>query len=63
MAIRNLLSFHSDKDEAIEELKEGGFGFHEIWKNLPSWIADLDIEAIRKEVGITNALTTTSKTQ
>lgn len=42
------------KEEAIKEMTEGDFGFHEIWKNLPSWITDMDIEVIRKEVGITN---------
>ncbi|MBN1904573.1 MAG: dual specificity protein phosphatase family protein [Deltaproteobacteria bacterium] len=37
------------KEEALKELKEGGFGFHEIWKNLPSWFEKLDIEAIKKQ--------------
>ena len=40
------------KEEAIREMTEGGFGFHEVWQNLPSWIADLDIESIRKDAGI-----------
>ena len=37
------------KEEAIKEMKEGGFGYHGIWKNLVSWIEKLDIEAIKKE--------------
>lgn len=40
------------KKQAIEEMTRGGFNFHEVWVNLPPWIADLDIEAIRKEAGI-----------
>ncbi len=40
------------KEEAIREMTQGGFGFHEVWKNLPSWIADLDIESIRRDAGI-----------
>ncbi|MCE9553690.1 MAG: tyrosine-protein phosphatase [Planctomycetes bacterium] len=40
------------KEEAVREMTQGGYGFHEIWPNLPAWIKDLDIEAIRKEVGI-----------
>lgn len=40
------------KDEAIREMKEGGYGFHEIWANLPNWIRDLDVAAIRKKAGI-----------
>ena len=40
------------KEEAIREMKQGGYGFHEIWPNLPAWLKDLDIEAIQKEAGI-----------
>ncbi len=43
------------KEEAIREMTDGGYGFHEVWKNLPKWINDLDVEAMRKEVGITSA--------
>jgi len=35
------------KEEAIREMTGGGFGFHEIWDNLPPWIQSLDIEALR----------------
>jgi hypothetical protein len=34
------------------EMTLGGFGFHEVWQNLPDWIADLDIESIRRDAGI-----------
>jgi len=40
------------KEEALREMREGGFGFHEVWKNLPAWIERLDIDSIRKEAGI-----------
>jgi protein tyrosine phosphatase (PTP) superfamily phosphohydrolase (DUF442 family) len=40
------------KEEALREMAQGGFGFHEVWKNLPSWIENLDIESIKKEAGI-----------
>ena len=40
------------KEEAIREMTQGGFGFHEIWKNLPDWFENLDIEAIKKKAGI-----------
>jgi protein tyrosine/serine phosphatase len=40
------------KEEAIREMTQGGFGFHEIWKNLPNWFENLDIEAIQKKAGI-----------
>jgi protein tyrosine/serine phosphatase len=40
------------KQEAIQEMTEGGFGFHKIWTNLSSWIEELDIESIKKDGGI-----------
>ena len=34
------------KDEAIAEMKEGGFGFYEGWQNLIDYIRELDVERI-----------------
>ncbi len=42
------------KEEALREMQDGGFGYHAIWKNLPPWISKLDIESIRRELGIKN---------
>jgi len=40
------------KEEAIEEMTKGGFGFHKIWKNLIKFVEDLNIEEIKKKAGI-----------
>lgn len=40
------------KQAALTEMIDGGFGFHSIWINLPDWIEDLDIQAIRQEAGL-----------
>jgi len=40
------------KDEAIEEMTKGNFGFHEIWANLVDYIRGLDIEKIKQQAGI-----------
>ena len=37
---------------AAQEMTEGGYGFHEVWVNLIPWLNSLDMESIRKEVGI-----------
>lgn len=42
------------KEEAIAELKEGGYGFHGIYKNIIRFINNADIEAIKKEVELQN---------
>jgi protein tyrosine phosphatase (PTP) superfamily phosphohydrolase (DUF442 family) len=39
------------KREAIREMRDGGFGFHEIWSNLPDWIDELDVESLKMELG------------
>lgn len=40
------------KDEAIDEMVKGGYGFHPVWQNLIHYIRNLDIEKIKKEAGI-----------
>lgn len=37
------------KEQAVREMTDGGFGFHEVWINLPPWLRDLDIESIKKQ--------------
>jgi protein tyrosine/serine phosphatase len=38
------------KQEALDEMTKGGFGFHEIWENLVDFIEKLDVEKIKKEI-------------
>ena len=40
------------KQQAIEEMTRGGYGFHKIWQNLPAWVKALDIEAVKNEAGM-----------
>ena len=40
------------KDEAIREMTEGGYGFHEVWKNLIDFIQALDVDAVRTKAEI-----------
>ena len=40
------------KEEALREMKRGGFGFHGIWENLIQWINELDMEEIGRRAGI-----------
>jgi protein tyrosine/serine phosphatase len=42
------------KAEAIREMTGGGFGFHQVWGNLPRWVQKLDIGSIRRQAGITS---------
>ena len=38
-----------DKEKAIDEMRNGPFGFHEIWTGLPEFLKELDIEGLQKE--------------
>jgi protein tyrosine phosphatase (PTP) superfamily phosphohydrolase (DUF442 family) len=38
------------KDQALQELTEGGYGYHALWKNIPVYLHDVDIEKIRSAV-------------
>lgn len=40
------------KEEAIQEMTEGGYGYSEVWANLTRWLQDLDIDAVRRDAGI-----------
>lgn len=40
------------KEAAIQEMVEGGYGFHPIWENLVHFFRDLDIDALRREAGL-----------
>ena len=40
------------KEEAVEEMTKGGFGYHSIWQNLPDYVRNLDIQNMKIKAGI-----------
>ena len=38
------------REDAIRELKDGGFGFHPLWKNIPRYLEKVDVGKIRRAV-------------
>jgi tyrosine-protein phosphatase SIW14 len=42
------------REEAIEEMTKGGFGFYSGWQNLINYIRELDIEEIKSQAGLEN---------
>jgi protein tyrosine/serine phosphatase len=38
------------REEAIKEMKKGGYGFHRVWINIVSYVEKADIEKIRARV-------------
>lgn len=52
IAIYRVVVQNWSREDAIQEMTTGGFGFHPIWSGLPDWIRTLDVESIRKDAGI-----------
>jgi len=38
------------REQAIDELVNGGYGFHPLWKNILSYLQEVDVGRIRQEV-------------
>jgi len=47
-----------DKEQAIAEMTEGGFGFYSGWQNLVRYIRDVDIDAIKRQAGVKESAAT-----
>ena len=43
-----------DKQAAIDELMNGGYGFHSLYDNIPVLIKQLEVEEIKKQLSKTN---------
>lgn len=52
MAMYRIVYLNWPKEEALAEMKEGGFGFHWIYLNIPSFIKRVDVARIRKRLGM-----------
>jgi protein tyrosine/serine phosphatase len=39
-------------EEAVREMRDGGYGFHHIWGNLPRYLEELDVDQLRRDAGI-----------
>ncbi len=49
-ALYRILYQNWSKDEAIEELMKGGYGYHSLYRNIPEYIRKVNIEELRKHV-------------
>ncbi len=42
------------KEDAIDEMKNGGFGFHSVWQNIVEYLEGINIEKIRQDANEPN---------
>jgi protein tyrosine/serine phosphatase len=45
------------KEEAVREMTEGGYGYHSVFKGLLEYLEGLDVEALRRQVGLSDPCT------
>jgi len=38
------------KEKAIEEMTDGGYGFHRVWQNLIDYVEGIDVDALKAEL-------------
>ncbi len=50
VAIYRIVMQGWSKEKAIEEMTQGDYNYHEVFKNLPKFINALDVEAIKKQL-------------
>jgi len=50
------------KDDAVDEMVTGGFGFHKAWENLITFLKNMDIEALKKKAGLAQPAATKGNT-
>jgi protein tyrosine/serine phosphatase len=49
-AMYRMLYMGWSKEQALDELQHGGFGYHSVWKNIVTYLQNVDIEKIRDQV-------------
>jgi len=52
VAIYRIICQGWTKVDAIDEMRNGGFNFHAIWKGLPKFVREMDVEKLRREADI-----------
>ena len=49
-ALCRILYQNWSKNEAIDELMKGGYGYHSLYRNIPEYIRKVNVEELRKRV-------------
>ncbi len=49
-AMYRILYQNWTREQALDELLNGGYGYHSLWKNIPEYLKKVDVEAVRQRV-------------
>ncbi|MCL1915642.1 MAG: dual specificity protein phosphatase family protein [Desulfovibrionaceae bacterium] len=50
MAVYRIVEQGWSKKEALAEMRNGGYGFHSVWANIPRFIENMDEQELRRQV-------------
>lgn len=50
MAMYRMVEQGWSREEALREMREGGYGFHPVWKNIVRLVEKADVEALRRKI-------------
>lgn len=51
VAMYRMLYQHWPRERALDELRNGGYGYHAVWKNIEKYLRRVDIDRIRRQIG------------
>ena len=51
VAMYRMLYQHWPRQRALDELRNGGYGYHAVWKNIERYLSRVDIDKIRRQIG------------
>lgn len=56
-AMYRMLEQNWTAQQALDELVDGGYGFHSLWKNIRNYVLSADVAGLRARIGSTSTLT------
>jgi protein tyrosine/serine phosphatase len=57
-AVYRMLEQNWSAEDALNELVDGGYGYHSLWRNIRRYVRSVDVAALRAAVGDTGSTTT-----
>ncbi|MFA4943721.1 MAG: tyrosine-protein phosphatase [Lentisphaeria bacterium] len=51
-AMYRILFQNWSREAALKELRDGGYGYHAIWKNIPAYIEKANLAKLRRQLGL-----------
>lgn len=54
IALYRMVYQNWEREEALNEMLNGGYGYHSMWKDIVTFIKTVDVEQLRKDSQITN---------